>query len=60
MGEIIISPRNDEGPFPNSVFSTSVFARRIFPWMGGEDDDDEQEDYSKSEQLPETENEDDK
>ena len=30
-----------DGPFPKSVFPPSAFPRRIFPWMGGNDDEDE-------------------
>lgn len=39
-------PGDNDGPFPKSVFPTSVFPRRIFPWMGGDDEDDGENDGS--------------
>lgn len=34
--------RDDEGPFPSRIFPKEVFPRRIFPWMGGNDDEDDE------------------
>lgn len=53
-------PREDEGPFRKSAFPTSVFPRRIFPWMGGEDDGNQQSEAVKNVQHSEKEDEDDK
>lgn len=33
--------KDDGGPFPERIFPKEIFPRSIFPWMGGNDDEDE-------------------
>ena len=39
--------REDDGPFPSSIFPKEIFPHRIFPWMGGDEEEEKDEQDGK-------------